>query len=225
MSSLWSTLVPLAVGSALVPIQVVITIVLLRSPAGRRAAVAFAAGMTTVRLVQGLVFGLILSSSESEQTSDGSSTILSALLLVVAVLFLVTALRQLLDADDPDGEPPTWLKMTASIGPKKAFLLGAGLLAVSAKFWVFTLGAISAVGEADLGRPGSIVAFLVYVVVAQSVVLAVVLATVLWPSRSDAWLEAASSWLTHHNRIIMIVLGLVFGTWFMVKALDGLGIV
>jgi len=225
MSSLWSTLVPLIVGSAVVPIQIVITILLLRSTAGKRTAVAFVAGMTAVRLLQGLVFGLILSSSETaDQTSGDSSTIVSVLLLVVAVLFLVTALRQLLHESDPDGEPPKWLKMTESIGPGKAFLLGAGLLAVGAKFWVFTLGAISAIGDADLGRPGSIVTFLVFVLLAESAMLTVVLAAVVMPRRSDAWLDRASRWLTDHNRLIMIVIGLVFGLWFMVKALDGLGV-
>ncbi|MGB7447801.1 MAG: hypothetical protein WA892_01620 [Ornithinimicrobium sp.] len=39
MTGLWSTLIPLIVGSALVPVQVLITVLLLRSTAGRRTAV------------------------------------------------------------------------------------------------------------------------------------------------------------------------------------------
>jgi hypothetical protein len=34
-----------------------------------------------------------------------------------------------------------------------------------------------------------------------------------------------SQQLSSHNRIIMVVLGSVFVTWFMVKALDGFGVI
>ena len=44
------------------------------------------------------------------------------------------------------------------------------------------------------------------------------------PARSAAILDAIMGGLTRYNRVLMIVLGLVFGTWFLVKALTGLGI-
>ena len=225
MTSVWSTLVPLIIGSTLVPMQIVVAVLLLQSTSGRRAAIAFVLGMTSVRLLQGVVFGLILSSSEAEATnSEGSSTIASILLVVVAVLFLVTALRHLLSDDDPDAAPPKWLAATASMTPGKAFLLGVGLLAIGAKFWVFTLSAIAAIGEADLGRPAAIATFLVFTVLAVSSQLALIGVTVFAPARSDALLDRASGWLSRHNRVMMIVIGLVFGGWFLVKGLDGLGV-
>ena len=36
MSDLWSSLIPLAIGSAVVPIQIVVTILLLQSPGGAK---------------------------------------------------------------------------------------------------------------------------------------------------------------------------------------------
>ena len=169
--------------------------------------------------------GSILSSSEDEAaTSEGSSAIASILLVVVAVLLLVTALRQLLAGDDPDAAPPKWLEATASMAPGKAFLLGAGLLAIGAKFWVFTLGAIAAIDEADLSRSASILAFVVFAVLAVSVQLVLIGVTVFAPARSDALLDRASGWLSRHNRVMVIMVGLVFGVWFLVKGLDGLGL-
>jgi hypothetical protein len=225
MTNMWGSLIPLILGSALVPIQIIVTILLLRSAAGKWTAIAWVAGMTAVRVVQGVVFGLILSSSDTDAVdSDRNGTIVSVLLLVVAVLFFVTALRQFLTGDDPDAAPPKWLEATASMTPAKAFLFGAGLLAIGAKFWVFTLGAIGVIGEADIGRPASIVVFVVFVVLAVSVHLALVGVAVLMPIRADALLDRASDSLTRHNRIIMIVIGVVFGTWFAVKSLHGLGV-
>jgi hypothetical protein len=226
MTNMWGSLIPLILGSALVPVQIVVTILLLRSAAGKRTAVAWIAGMTTVRLVQGLVFGLILSSSDTEAAdTDGSGTIVSVLLLVVAVLFLVTALRQFLTHDDPDAPPPKWLAATASMTPAKAFLFGAGVIAIGAKFWVFTLGAMGVIGDADLDRTVGAVVFLVFVVLAVSVHLVLVGVAVLAPARADALLDRASDSLTRHNRMIMIVIGVVFGTWFAVKSLHGLGVI
>ena len=69
MGELWGSLVPLIIGSALVPIQIVITTMLLRSNAGKVTAVAWLAGMTMVRLGQGLVFGLIIGGGASEATA------------------------------------------------------------------------------------------------------------------------------------------------------------
>ncbi len=227
MSNLWGSMVPLIIGSAVVPIQIIITILLLRSASGKRTALAWIAGMTTVRLLQGVLFGLILSSgtSSADESSGESSTIVASFLLVVAVLLIVTGIRQLLSEVDPDAPPPKWLTMTETMGPGKAFALGAGLLLIGAKFWIFTLSAIALIGEADLGRSSSILTFLAFVALAQVAHLVVLGMALIAPEKSDAALASASAWLTRHNRVIMIVLSFVFGAWFLVKALDGLGVI
>ena len=182
--------------------------------------------MTTTRLVQGLLFGLVFQSSD-EATSDssGSGPVLSTILLVLAVLFYVTALKHLLRHDDADAPPPKWMTMTASMKPGKAFLIGAGYIAVSAKFWVFTLGAVGAIGDADLGRARSILDFLLFVALAECVHFALLGVTVISPTKSAGLLDRSSAWLERRNRVIMIVLGLVFGTWFLIKALNGLDVI
>ncbi len=226
MSNLWTSLAPLIIGSAVVPIQIIITILLLRSSAGRMTAVAWVAGMATVRLIQGVVFGLLVSSGTEATTAEpgSASPFTASLLLVLGLLLLVLALRQLLHHPDEDAPPPKWLTMTETMKPGKAFLIGAGLLAIGAKFWVFTLGAISAISDAGLGQPGSTLTFLLFVVLAQSVQITVLVAAFAAPRKSEALLSHASSWLTAHNRVIVIVLGVVFGLWFLAKGLTGLGV-
>lgn len=225
MDGMWLTLLPLIIGGAAVPIEVVITLLLLRSSAGRVTAIAWILGMTTVRLVQGLVFGLLLSPSGSMSGEDDQSVVVASILLVVAVLFYVTAVRQLLRADDPDQPPPKWLVMTETMRPWKAFLIGAGLIVIGVKFWVFTLGAIAAIREADLDRAPSIAVFLVFVFLTVSIHVAIVGVAYAAPERSAATLDRVGVWLRDHNRAMVIGLGLVFGTWFLVKAMSGLGII
>jgi hypothetical protein len=224
VNDLWASLIPLILGSALVPIQIVITTMLLRSAAGRFTAVAWVAGMTAVRLGQGLVFGLILGSSGSTASSGGPGAGISLLLLVIAIVFYVTAAKQLLRHPDEDAPPPKWMAMVESITPGKAFGLGAGLLLIGAKFWVFTLGAIGAIAAAGPGQPAATLYFLAFVVLAESIHLFVVGLAYLLPARSAEVLDGLVALLAKYNRALMIVLGVVFGTWFLVKALNGLGI-
>jgi len=227
MTGLWTTLVPLIFGAAFVPMQIIVTILLLRRSRG--AALAWVAGMAFVRLAQGVVFGLILTSSDAASADasadDGAGLIASTLLLVVALLLLVTAVRQYLKEDDPDGSSPKWLTTIDQMSAVKCFGAGAAIIIIGAKFWVFTLGVVGAIGDASIGRGAGIATFVVYVVLAASIHLVLIGVAVTLPSRSDAVLESTSTWLTEHNRVILMVMSAIFGTWFLAKALDGFGVI
>jgi hypothetical protein len=225
MGSVIVSLLPFIIGSALVPIQIIIDILLLKSPRqGLFRSTAYVGGITTLRLLQGLVFGLILTNSVSTSTQEdsGKSPIVSTLLLVLGILLLVTAYKQWRKDDDPDAPPPKWLTMIDSITPLKAFGLGFGLLLIGGKFWVFTLGAIGMIGQAQLGQPSSTVAYLLFVLLAESLLLIPILIRIIIPKQSTTLLEKASAWLTQYNRVIIIVVSLVFGIIFLYQGASGL---
>lgn len=224
MNDLWTTLLPLIVGSALVPAQIIVTILLLRSRGGRIAAVAWIAGMTVVRLAQGVVFGLVLGAASTGEASGGPGWILSGILLVLAVVLYAAAAKELAGGTDEDAPPPKWMSMVEGVTPGRSFLLGAGLVLIGAKLWVFTLGAIGAIGDAGLGQPAATIAFVVYVVLAQGILIGVVGMAYLLPARADAILDRVHELLERYNRAIMVAVGLLFGTWFLVMALEGLGV-
>jgi Sap, sulfolipid-1-addressing protein len=222
----WTALLPLVIGSAILPVQITVTVLLLRSSAGRIAAVAWVAGMTAVRLAQGVVFGLVLGTGASEaEGPDRPGAIVSTLLLVVGVLFLVSALRKLIDEPDEDAPPPRWMLMISTATPRQAFAFGAGVVAASAKLWAFTLGAIGVIAEADLGRADALALFLVFVVLAESVHISLVAFAYASPRRAGPTLDRVTELLARYNRPLMIGLGLVFGVWFLVKALVGFGVI
>jgi uncharacterized membrane protein len=127
MVEMWSSLLPLILGCALEPIETVITIMLLGTPSRLRAAGAWVTGHISTRLLQGLVFGTILHwGARSADSNHSHGWIVSTVLLVVAVLFLVTAARELFSDDDPNAPPPKWMTMLTSATPTKAFFIGAG---------------------------------------------------------------------------------------------------
>ena len=153
-------LAPFIIASALMPVELVITLALLGTPGRVRTASAAVSGMVLVRLLQGLVFGMILHWGRRDDTKGGHGWVVSSVLLVVAVVLLVTAIRELLGGDDPDDPPPKWMTALSSMTPGKAFLLGAAVILISVKLWVFTFAAIGAIGDAGMPRSTNVVNYI-----------------------------------------------------------------
>jgi hypothetical protein len=226
MLDLWTTLVPLLVASAILPFQITVTMLLLRSAAGPAAGIAWVAGLATVRLVQGLVFGVILTAAtEAEDDTQGPGAIVSTLLIVVGVVFLATALRTWLKQPDEDAPTPAWMDIVASASPGRAFLMGIGAVAIGAKLWAFTLAALGAIADAELGPAAATATYLVFVAGALSVHLTAMSLVLLTPDRAGAALDRISDLLRRYDRVLMAGLATVFGVWLLVKGLVGLQVI
>jgi len=225
MGALLVALSPFIIGSAIVPAQIIIAILLLKSPSQAvLKATAYVGGMTVLRLLQGLIFGLILMDSAAATAEEGSgkSPIVLTLLLVLGILLLISAFRLWRKEDDPDAPPPRWLTMIDSLTPLKAFGMGFSLVLIGPKFWVFTLSAIGVIGEKQLGQPSSTVAYLLFVLLAESLLLLLILVRGVLPKQSKNLLDQVSAWLTRYNRPIMITVSLVFGLLFLYQGASGL---
>ncbi|MFN8622788.1 MAG: GAP family protein [Chloroflexota bacterium] len=224
MSGLLPALLPLIIGSAVVPIQLVITVLLLGGPGGRSVAAGWIAGMTTVRLAQGLLFGIVLGAAGVADDPGEASTVESVVLLVLALLFFLMAVKGWLKVPDEDAPPPAWMTRLEGVSSGRAFLLGAGVIALAVKSWVFTLGAIGAIEEAGVGGAAGVAWFVAFVVLAQILHLGLLGVAVALPDRADVVLGQFAGGLERHQRTIVIALGLIFGAWFLLKGLAGLGV-
>ena len=215
--------IPLIIGARpVVPIWIILVLLLLRGQGGLVKAVAFVSGIIAVRLLQGIVFGFILQPASDAPAESGSSPVVSTLLLVIGILMWITAIKQWTKDVDPDAPPPKWMAMFNTISAPKAFGLGALFVAIAAKQWVFTLGAIGVIADARLGSPLNIIAFLIYVICASLLMLIPIAVYAVSPAKSAKTLEAAGKWLEAHNRVIVIVISVIFGTFFLFKGISGL---
>jgi hypothetical protein len=223
MTDLWTTLVPLAVTTAVLPIQLAITILMLRSAGGAARAGSWIAGMTLVRLLQYAVFGIVLTQA-TDDGLPGTSAVEGALLLVVGVVLLVSAARKVANQPDEDAPPPRWMSIVDGVSPGRAFLMGAGLVAFSPKLWAFTLGAIGAIGDAQLGPGEGWIVFAVWVAMAQALHLLAWLSAIVSPGMAEPVLARAGRGLERYSRPIVIGISLLFGAWFILKALSAFGV-
>lgn len=221
MVALLVSLLPFIIGSALVPVQIIVVILLLTGEQrGPLKAIAFVLGMTLARLVQGVLFGFIFTGG-SYDTADATNAgwIKATLLTVLGLLLLITAYRKWAKDPDPDEPPPKWLAMLDGLTPLRALFLGAGFIFIAAKLWVFTLGAISVIGEAQPGQPAGTYAYLLYILLAQSLLIIPILIRLILPKQATGWLRSVGEWLEANNNTIVIIVSLVFGLLFLYQGI------
>jgi len=225
MPNLILELVSLGIASALIPLPLIVTVLLLRSPSGKALGAAWLGGQIAARLVQGLLIALLLDRAFGAAGDEAKKgPVVSTALIVLGILFYVLAARKALHAPDDDAPPPSWMTKLETATPARAFLFGAALMAISVKFWVFTLSAVGGISYASLDTIPAIVVYLGWTVLASGVQLALLLATVLVPARADALLARVGDLLKRYGRPLLIGVGLLFGTIFLAEGLVGLGV-
>lgn len=222
MVALLLSLLPLIVGAAVLPLFLILTLLLLRSAGGRAKAGAFAAGMAAVRLLQGLIFGYLFAGAIEAQGAAAGDDISSTVLLVGGIFMLVMVARRLTRQDDPDAPPPKWMAAINRLSISRSFAAGVVLMGVSMKQWVFTLSAIAVIDEARLGKAAAVAAYLVFVVLAQSLALAAILLAIAAPAHAAGLLDSERGWLERHGRALTTLVSLALGAWFIAKGASGL---
>jgi hypothetical protein len=215
-------LFPLIFAAAVVPMYSIVVLTLLQSQGGLLKAIAFVTGGVSARLVQGILFDLVIGAACQENAEPGPKLIVSTLLLMVGILLLITAFKQWRKQDDPDAPTPQWMSAVRGLSAVKAVSAGALFPVIAVKQWVFTLSAIAVIGEAGLGRAASAGAYLFFVLATQMLVLVPILACAIAPLRTSQPLEAAQAWLERYNRAIVVVMSLIIGAWFLFKGITGL---
>ena len=222
MDTVIVSLLPLIVGAALLPVWIIMALFLLRGEGGLLKAAAFAAGAMTARVVQGILFGFVFSEATDASGEGGSDLITSTLLLVLGILMLISAVKKWRKEEDPDAPPPKWMEILGGLSAIQAFGIGALLMSLAIKQWVFTLSAIAVIEQGNLSRADSVLTYLFFVLAAQSLVLAPVLISAVAPAQSTKLLDAIHGWLERNNRAIVIAASSIFGVWFLWKGIAGL---
>ena len=213
LGSVLIQLLPLIIGSIAMPSWALLVLALLSGGRGTVEAIAVVAGVTSVRLLQGIAFGTILSAYELNRHLVSPGVIVSALLIVLGVLMWVMALRQVFQQDDLQ-----LMSMVGALTPLRALGLGALLVATSTRAWIFTLAALGLIEQAELDLAPSVIAYLLYVLGAE----ALLIAPILLSGRLSRQLAVAARWLEKYNRPILVVVSAAVGCFFLWRGLVGL---
>lgn len=226
MTELILSLVPLAVAAALQPPQVVALVVLLQTKRGAVNGLAYILGMIVFRLLLGGIFWVLISNIEKTVEIRGGnfSLLVGTFILALGILMLVHALRRGFSAHDEDEATASWLDKLNNVTPSRAALVGVAFLALDPKDWLVDISVINLIAEADLFGLESLLAFLVYILMAQLLLLIPLILSLFIPQKTQSGLIRFTAWMKRQERAIEIVFALIFGILFFQIGMELLGV-
>ena len=205
-------LLPLAVAIAISVTTIITTVLMLLSPQAKG---------RTVGLLVGCVVGVggavaafaFLADLLPTQDSGGSSPAAAVIKMVIGVLLVVLALRQLRQRP-PSGERtelPKWIAGIDSMTPGKALVLGVLLSAVVPKNLLIALSAGLIVGESEFSGGQAAILIVLFTVIATSTVSVPVVAHLVASARMRGPFQRLREWLVENDVAIMAAVLLVIG--------------
>jgi hypothetical protein len=219
MGKLLVNLAPLAIGAAVGgPMWIIMALLLLRSDHGVVRAAAFAGGAIAVRLLQFILFSRIFGKVLDSNGESEMGLMSSILLLLAGIVLLITAVKTWFKEADPDAPPSKWVAALSGMSAPAACGTAVVMMFLGFKQWVFTLSAIAIIDEAEIGKIGSVLTYLLFIVAAQALMLAPIIAAALAPAQSAKLVGAKLAWLERNSRVITIVVSLIFAVWFLSKS-------
>jgi hypothetical protein len=219
MSDFLPQLLFLAVGGAIAPPLLLLTILFLGSRRPLPNATALALGYFATCAAIGIA-GLTLFAGAA---GAGSAASTAGLVISASVggLLIVLGLRSLLNAPDPDAQPPRWMESISSISPPRAFGVGMALFPLQIKNLAIFVACINLIAVASLSPRSSAVALGLVLVVFAIPVLVLIGLYAAVPQRASAVLGYLRAWMEKNNRAITVVLCFVFGAYFLLRGFWG----
>lgn len=226
MLELILSLIPLAVAAAFQPPQVIALVIVLQTRRGIANALAFNAGMAAFRLLLGGAFWLIVSTVEEAIESAGNQfdILVGSVLVVLGLFMLVYALRRGVSAQGDDQAAASWLDKLESVSLLRSALVGAAFLALDPKDWIIDLSAVNLIADADLSALSSLLTYLIFVLMAQSLLWLPVVLVLVVPRWAHRRLAVLKNWMKRHERSIEVAVALAFGSLFLYLGLGRLGL-
>ena len=219
MSDFLPQLLFLAVGGAIAPPLLLLTILFLSSRRPLPNATALALGYFATCAAIGIA-GLTLFAGAA---GAGSAASTAGLVISASVggLLVVLGLRSLLNAPDPDAQPPRWMESISSISPPRAFGVGMALFPLQIKNLAIFVACINLIAVASLSPRSNAVALGLVLVVFAIPVLVLIGLYAAVPQRASAVLGYLRAWMEKNNRAITVVLCFVFGAYFLLRGFWG----
>jgi threonine/homoserine/homoserine lactone efflux protein len=212
MGGVAGEILPLALGVAISPIPVIAAILMLLSPNARTTSVGFLVGWIAGVVIAVTAFTL-LSALLPEDDPDASNPVKGTIRIALGVLLVLLAAKQWRARPHDQAEPglPKWMSAVDTLTPVKGLGLGVLLSALNPKNLIMAAGAGLAIGGSDLGTGQTVIAIVIFTVIAASTVAVPVIAYLAAADRMAQPLESLRAWLVRENTVVMAVLLLVIG--------------
>jgi threonine/homoserine/homoserine lactone efflux protein len=216
-------ILPLAVGVAISPVPIIAVILMLFSARAKVNGSAFAVGWV-IGIAAVTAVALLIGSASDASTSSSASDTVSWIKLVLGVLLLLAALRQLRSRPTGGEEPamPKWMAGIDAFRTGKAFGLGALLSSINPKNLALGLSAGASIAQAGLSTGQKWGTALIFVAISSLTVAIPVVYYLLGGEGAARTLDSCKAWLQQNNATVMAVLFVVFGFVLIGQAIQTL---
>jgi threonine/homoserine/homoserine lactone efflux protein len=223
MGTVIGDILPLAIGVALSPLPIVAIILMLFSKNARSTSLGFLIGWFLGVTVVATV--VVFVADPAQQATGGETSPLYIIVhILLGLLLLFLAYRDWGKRPKP-GEPveaPKWMSSIDSMTGEKALVMGALLSGVNPKNLALILGAGVVISTAGLNSTQTIIALIVFIVIACASVAAPVIIYLVMGDKAAPMLNSWKEWLTHNNATVMMILCLIFGIVVLGKGLGAI---
>lgn len=211
-------ILPVAIAITVNPVPIIAALIM---PATRRPAlngVTYVTVLVAVMALFGAVVLLLLNDIAFAPGGRVDSLIRVAWLAVGLGFLAAFAILWIRRPDPRRGvREPRWMRMIAAMGPAGA--AGVGVLLVN---YEMQTPALMDILGADLSRREAFVALTVFIAVACSIPIALVVASIVAHRRVAVAMQMAKAWMSIHQRPILLVLFGAIGAIYTVKGVVAL---
>ena len=205
----------LALGAAISPIPLTVSILLLSQPdRGRPKALAFAAGQVLALAILCVIFAVVLSKTVGASHPHAKHS--STLDIVLGALLLLLAARKLLTKPKP--KKPKDQKKRSLFAE---FGFGFGLMVVNIETLVLVVASVKALvsSKVSFGEEALVLLAIVLIVTVSATIPPLI--TFVIPKKSDEALQWLNKETTKHQRAIAIGFLVFFGVYLIYKGISG----
>jgi threonine/homoserine/homoserine lactone efflux protein len=205
----------LALGAAVSPIPLTVSILLLSQPdRGRAKALAFAAGQVLALAILSVIFAVVL--RKTLGTAHPHAKHSATLDIVLGALLLLLAARKLLTKPKAKKEKPHKQRSLFA-----EFAFGAGLMAVNVETLLLVLASVKALVGSKIGVGAEALGLLAIVLIVTVSATLPPLITFVIPKQSEKALKWLNKETTKHQRGIAVGFLIFFGVYLLYKGLSG----
>lgn len=212
-------LIPLALVVALSPLSIIPAVLVLHAPSPRPTGLAFLVGWVVGLAVLTSVFVEVSSLLGGGRATPPSWA--SYLRIVVGAALIVFGGYKWLTRNRSE-HSPKWMNSFAKITPPRAFVTALVLVVVNPKVLFMCAAAGLAIGTEGLGRTGTILGIVYYVVVAACTVALPILAYAVSGDRLDEPLTRLKNWMEAQHAVLVAAILVILGLLVLYKGIHGL---
>jgi threonine/homoserine/homoserine lactone efflux protein len=215
-------ILPMAVGVAISPVPIVAIVLVLGTPLARTNGPAFAVGWLLGLSAAGAI--TLMVTSEGSRDGGDQPTWVTALSLVVGLLFVLIAVRtwRSRPRGGDDAGLPSWMHAVDRFTTGKSLAAGLVLSAVNPKNLALTIAAAVSIAAAGVSTGEDLGTLAVFVLLGSVSILAPVAIYFAMGERAVSILGGIKNWLAAHSAAITTVLLLVIGAKLIGDGLGGL---